>query len=91
MKHIRQILPVLILFLSSCITQFVPETNEGKEFLIVEGLITNSQETNFVKLSKSLPLGVRSNANPVSRCAVSITDDRGSRISFHETTPGGYN
>jgi hypothetical protein len=90
MKHIRQILPVSILFLSSCITQFVPETNEAKEFLIVEGLITNSQETNFVKLSKSLPLGVRSTANPVSRCAVSITDDRGSRISFHETTPGTY-
>jgi hypothetical protein len=90
MKHIRQIFLLSILFLSGCITQFIPQTKEGKEFLIVEGLITDQPGANTIKLSKSLPLGERSTANPVSWCAVSITDNLGSRIPFFETTAGTY-
>ena len=90
MKHIIHIYILLILLLSGCITQFIPQTKESKEFLIVEGLITDQPVGNTIKLSKSMPLGERSNANPVSRCAVSITDNLGNRIAFYETASGIY-
>jgi hypothetical protein len=84
-----KILSVLLLF-SSCITQFVPETTETQELLVVEGLLTDQPEPNIVKLSKSMPLGKKSNVIPLSSCTVYITDDLGNTTSLYQTEPGTY-
>ena len=88
-KHL-QILILLLLFLNSCIKEFIPQTNENHEFLVVEGLITDQPGPYTIKLSSTLPLGTRSEAKPVTRCNVSITDDLGNRFKFGETDTGTY-
>jgi hypothetical protein len=83
------LLPVL-LFPASCITQFIPQTHEDKQLLVVEGLITNLPGPNIIKLSKSLPLGSVNSANPVSGCSLTITDDLFNIYNLSETSPGTY-
>jgi Domain of unknown function (DUF4249) len=91
MKYARQILLLSIfLFLSGCITQFVPKTTEDKEMLVVEGLITDQPGVNTIKLSRSSPLGTRNLATPVKGCTVSISDDLGNTYNLMETIPGTY-
>lgn len=91
MKYTRQILLLsILLFLSSCITQFVPKTTEDKEILVVEGLITDQPGVNTIKLSRSSPLGTRNLATPVKGCTVSISDDLGNTYNLIETVPGTY-
>lgn len=84
------ILLLLMLFTCSCITQFIPVTDEAKELLVVQGLITNQNETDTIKLSTSLPLGEKSVARPVSGCLVSLSDNLGSNIILEEKKPGTY-
>ena len=56
MKLTRQILLLsILLFLSSCITQFIPHTTEDKQLLVVEGLITDQPGVNTIKLSSTVP------------------------------------
>jgi hypothetical protein len=91
MKHIRQILLLsLLVFDNSCITPFIPKTNEDKELLVVEGLITDQPGANTIKLSKSLPLGTRNVATPVKGCTVTISDDLNNIFSLSETVAGTY-
>jgi hypothetical protein len=92
MKNSRKILPflLLLLFFTSCITQFLPQTNEDKEIIVIEGLITNKPGPNTIKLSKSLPLGGASAAKPLGGCSVSVTDNLSDSYSFTETTEGTY-
>jgi hypothetical protein len=80
----------LLIFLTGCITQFVPETEEEKELLVVEGLITDQPGINTVKLSKSVPFGKKSEAKPISGCVVSISDNEGNRYWLTENSPGTY-
>ena len=84
------ILFLTFLFLNSCITQFTPQTNEDKQLLVVEGLITDQPVVNTIKLSKSIPLGTKSTANPLSGCIVSISDDLGNTYQLSETDSGNY-
>ena len=61
----------VFILLTGCIVQFTPETEEEKELLVVEGLITDQPGPNTIKLSKSLPFGKKSEAKPLSGCLVS--------------------
>jgi len=90
MKHTIQILFILALSLSSCISQFIPQTKEVKEFLVIEGLITDKTDVNSIKLSNSTLLGTTNKANPVTGCTVSVTDNLGSIVNFTEVSPGNY-
>jgi hypothetical protein len=91
MKDIRQIILFSFLFLSSsCITEFIPQTNEDKESLVVEGLLTDQPGINTIKLTKSLPLGTNNAAQPMKGCTVQISDDLGQVYTLNETTPGIY-
>lgn len=91
MKYKPQILLLsIVLLLNSCITQFIPQTTEDKEILIVEGLITDQPGANTIKLSKSLPLGSRSIDNPVKGFTITITDDLGNSFFLTESHPGIY-
>jgi len=91
MKPIQRIILISFsLLLNSCITQFIPKTNEDKKILVVEGLITDQPDTNTIKLSKSFPLGTGSISVPVQGCNVTITDDFGNTFGLTETATGTY-
>jgi hypothetical protein len=91
MKNLLNLIFLFFIFLfSSCITQFIPKTNESKELLIVEGLITDKSGVSSISLTKSMPLGQKSLANPVKGCIVMVSDDNGSKTIFSETSPGIY-
>jgi len=79
-----------LLIISSCITQFVPETEENDTMLVVEGLISNQPGVYTVKLSKSLPLSAETSTEMLSGSTVVISDDLGNWINLHETQPGVY-
>jgi hypothetical protein len=88
MKYL--ILFSIFIIVNGCITQFIPETEETQELLVVEGLVTDQPGINTIKLSKSLPLGSRTNAIPLQGCTVWITDDSGSSYSLLQSAPGTY-
>lgn len=91
MKYTRQILILsILLVIDSCITPFIPRTNEDKDILVVEGLITNKPGPNTIKLTKSLPLGAKSTAKPLSGCIVTVTDDLFNSYIFSEKAKGTY-
>ena len=56
----------------------------------IEGLITDQPDTNTIKLSRSLSLGITAAPNPVKGCLVTVSDDRGNIFSFTETSNGKY-
>jgi hypothetical protein len=85
------ILFILVLMIpGSCIEQFVPETDEDLELLVVEGLITDKPEENTIKLSRSLPLGRKKVVRPIKGAAVIITDDIGRSYTLSEKVTGTY-
>ena len=81
---------LIIQLSSSCITQFIPQISEEKELLVVQGLITDQQETDTIKLSKSLPFGHINEATPVSGSKVSISDNMGNSFGLKEIKNGTY-
>jgi hypothetical protein len=90
-KPIHQfILFIFLLLVNGCIVQFIPEIYEDQELLVVEGLITDQPATDTIKLSKSLPLGQKSAARPVSGYIVKITDDMGNNYLLKEIKAGTY-
>ncbi len=90
MKSINYIIALLFfLIISGCITQFIPETDENQDLLVVEGLITNRPEVNTIKLSRSMPLGNKTTLKPLKGCTVSITDDQGNTYLLTESSAAG--
>jgi hypothetical protein len=81
---------LILVVLNSCIAQFVPQIEEQKELLVVQGLITDQPETDTIKLSKSLPLGQVSDARPVHGCTVTITDNLDNIFPLSESSAGKY-
>jgi Domain of unknown function (DUF4249) len=79
-----------LLLFDSCVTQFVPNINEDKTLLVVEGKITDQPRTNIIKLSKSAPLGPNNYSKPLKGCKVSISDYMGQIVNLKETKDGTY-
>jgi hypothetical protein len=91
MKKVSYILvSIIILITGSCITKFIPETDENPDLLVVEGIITDQPEAYSVKLSHSMPLGKLAVVKPLTGCTVSITDDRENIYKLAESEPGIY-
>jgi hypothetical protein len=84
------LISVLLLLAGSCVTQFIPETNEDQEVLVVEGLITDQPGINTVKLSESRPLADKRPVYPYRYCNVTISDDLGNTYDLTEKEPGVY-
>lgn len=90
MKTISYISVLLfILIFSGCITQFVPETDENADLLVVEGLITDQPEAYTIKLSRSMPLGKKSILRALKGCTVKIRDDEGHIYEARESSTSG--
>jgi len=81
---------VLLILSGGCIKEFIPETIEKKSLLIVEGLITDQYETYKIKLSRSQPLGLKYQEDPVRAAQVNVMDDLGKKYFFREKYPGVY-
>jgi hypothetical protein len=79
-----------LLTINSCIVQFLPETTEDQDILVVEGLITDQPGQQSVKISTSMPLGTRSTAKPLTGCNVTLSDDLGNSFSMNENNEGTY-
>ena len=90
LAHKKLFIPCVILLLTGCVAKFLPEINEEKELLVVQGLITDGTGADTIKLTRSAPLGQSSAATPVEHSYVSISDDQGSTVSFWEMWPGTY-
>jgi hypothetical protein len=88
--HKTYILIAIILSAYGCITKFMPELDENRELLVVEGLLTDRPETNTIRLTKSLPIGKKSNIKPVPGCTVSIIDDLDNSWTLKEKGNGYY-
>lgn len=91
MKNFRySILLLLIVVFSGCVTEFLPETNEDQQLLVVSGMVTDQTGTCTIKLSKSLPLGESKSSRPLSGCQVYISDDHNGVFPAYESSPGSY-
>jgi hypothetical protein len=90
MRRINYISLLLsFLTISSCITKFVPETDEDPNLLVVEGLITDQPEAYKIKLSRSMPLGKKITLKPLKGCTVMINDDMGHTFAVPESSTSG--
>ena len=91
MKSLNYILPfILILLFTSCVTKFMPDIDESRELLVVEGIITDQNETNTIRLTKSSPLDRKNTIKPVLKCAVTLSDDEGNSWQLKEKGNGYY-
>ena len=79
-----------LLLFSGCIIQFIPETDEEQKLIVVEGLITDQNRTNKIRISYSLPLGEVLTDKPVKGCTVIITEENGRAYILKEISPGIY-
>jgi hypothetical protein len=92
MKFYKSFILFTILFSAAgCITKFMPEIDESRELLVVEGMITDQFETNSIRLTKSSRLDKKNLIKPVLGCIVSISDDLDNIWQLKEKGNGYYN
>jgi hypothetical protein len=80
----------MFVFLAACTIQFLPEVDENREVLVVEGMITDQNRVNTIKISRSMPIGKPMQRKPVRGLNVSIVDQTGALTILQEKTPGNY-
>ncbi len=80
---------MLCLGLASCVDKYWPELNKYDNVLVVDGLLTNGNDTTIVKLSMSSPVN-NEEFNPLSGAELYITDNNQTQTYFTETEPGAY-
>jgi hypothetical protein len=90
MKKGNFILYIIFASLSSCVTQFIPEVDESRDFMVVDGSITNQNSTYKIKITRVSRFGLQNTISPVIGCAVSVTDDLGNTSIFKEQQYGLY-
>lgn len=88
MKTKPYILIILMLLAAGCVTQFVPEVEESKELMVVEGLITDQPGPYVIKITRSFPLGEKGLAKPVSGCKIWVSDNNGNIFNFNPVNSG---
>lgn len=91
MRSLTSIRIVLFLTLvAGCTYQFFPDPDENQEVLVVDGMITDQNRVNKIKLSKSMPIGKPLVRNPVKGAVVTITDETGNVTTLKELPTGTY-
>jgi hypothetical protein len=81
---------LLMATVSNCVVEFFPTVDEGKDFLVVEGLITDQNRPYSVRITRASRLGPKNTISPVKDCVVSVTDDLGNISLFKEWKNGYY-
>jgi len=90
----RLIYPFLLLFValiySSCEKVIDIDVKDSDPSLVIEGVISNRTDTQFVKITSSVPVGESSNFSGVSGAVVTVKDQDGIVYTFRERAPGIY-
>jgi len=87
----KKLFLLILLATCSCVTQFIPETRNVNNFPVVEGLLTDQNNSYKIKISSSSQLDTKSfNNSPITGCVVSVSDDAGNNYLFQETQAGLY-
>lgn len=73
-----------------CTVEFNPGFDENEEFLVVEGMITDQNRVNRIKLSRSLPIGKPLSDKTVKGALVTITDENNVVTLLIESPEGVY-
>jgi hypothetical protein len=81
---------LFLLLAIRCSVEFIPDSNENKEQLVVEGMITDQNRVNRIRLSRSLPVGKPLVRKAVKGAVVTITDEKGIITTLTETPAGTY-
>jgi hypothetical protein len=89
-KKLFVVFSLLMFIFHGCVSEFIPVVEEQEELLVVEGLVTDQLKSYTINLSKSLPLGKKSEAKPLGNCHVRISDDQGNSFELTETKTGRY-
>lgn len=86
------IVALLILCATGCSEIYYPKVTSDNDFLVVEGLITNTNGPFVIKLSKAVKYSADSvtNPDPVSKASLTITDNNNVSYALTETSPGKY-
>jgi hypothetical protein len=81
---------LFLLLIAGCTVQFFPDIDLNQEQLVVEGLITDQNRINRVKLSRSRPVGMPLVRKTVKGAVVTITDENGVVTTMTESPTGTY-
>ena len=74
---------------TSCVEEIELETETFESILVVEGIITDREETQEIKVSRSYELS-ENGPSPVTNANVSITSSSGDMYLFQYTSDGIY-
>ena len=84
-------LSLFLIMVTGCTIEFIPDSDENTEQLVVEGMITDQNRVNRIKLSRSLPIGESLlKRKAVNGAIVTITDEKGIITTLTESPPGTY-
>lgn len=78
------------LIFSSCEKVINVDLNEADRVYVIEGQLTNIEEMNFVKITKSDDFYETEEFEKITGATVTITDDFGNTTLFSEIEPGLY-
>lgn len=90
MKAVKFMILFSLILISACISKFIPETDETNKVMVVEGVITDQQGEDTIKLLYSTPLGKIVVPDPVRGAKITITDDYGRIYPLTEKASGIY-
>lgn len=91
MKNIQHYVFLIILVaFTACEDVIEVDVPEGKTRLVVEGMLTDREEVQTVKLKYTAPYFSNQPTPVVQGAEVYITDDQGNKIALTETAPGVY-
>jgi hypothetical protein len=79
-----------IVIFTSCEKVITVDLNEADRVYVIEGQITNFEDLNYVKITKSDDFYETQDFETISDATVIVTDDSGNATTFTEDEPGIY-
>ena len=80
----------LLFLVIGCSVEFIPDPEDNNEQLVVEGMISDQNRINRIRLSRSLPVGKPLVRKPVRGAVVTITDEKAIIATLKESPAGTY-
>lgn len=77
------------IFVNSCVEEYTPTTESFERILVVEGVLTDENKKQEIKLSRTFQFEEQSPARE-ENAVVIIKDDQNNEYLFEETKPGTY-
>lgn len=74
----------------SCEKVIDVDLNNAEQVYVVEGVISNFSDQNFVKITQSAGFYDSNDFNPITGAIITISDQNGNTTTFSESSPGYY-